>query len=224
MAEVNTNRKNRLSVEALEAIRNHIGSFKGERSHYSMKTSSRVYLPPELNIKKMYDLFRTANPNQTVSHEKYRTIFNSEFNISFGYPRMDTCSTCDRLAAELRAVDIAIKSYPEDSSERTKADKKLKEFTTERKLHLLKSNMFYVRKRASKESSQKSKERETIAMDFQKNVPVPNITTNDVYYKRQLTFCMFNIHILSTDESFFFVYPETVGYKANEVASFLFNL
>lgn len=83
--------------------------------------------------------------------------------------------------------------------------------------------MFYVRKRACKESSQKSKERETIAMEFQKNVPVPNITTNDVYYKRQLIFCMFNIHILSTDESFFFVYPETVGYKgANEVASFLF--
>lgn len=44
--------------------------------------------------------------------------------------------------------------------------------------------MFYVRKRACKESSQKSKERETITMEFQKNVPVPNITTNNVYYKR----------------------------------------
>ena len=35
--------------------------------------------------------------------------------------------------------------------------------------------------------------------------------------------CMFNIHILSTDESYFFVYDETVAYKgADEVASFLF--
>lgn len=62
-------------------------------------------------------------------------------------------------------------------------------------------------------------------MDYQKNFPVPNITTNDVriYYKRQLTLCMFNIHILSTDESYFFVYDETVAYKgSNEVASFLF--
>lgn len=60
-------------------------------------------------------------------------------------------------------------------------------------------------------------------MDFQKNLPIPNITTNDVYYKRQLTLCMFNIHILSTDESYFFVYDETVAYKgSNEAASFLF--
>lgn len=217
------NRKHRLSVEVHEAIRNHIASFKGERSHYSLKTSSRVYLPPELNVTKMYELFKVANPNVTVSYEKYRTIFNSEFNIGFGYPRMDTCSACDRFAADIRAVDIAIKSSPEGSCERTVAEKKLRELTSDKKLHLLKSNMFYIRKRASKAKSQMSNEHETITMDFQKNLPVPNISTNDVYYKRQLTFCMFNIHILSTDESYFFVYPETVGYKgANEVASFLY--
>ncbi|XP_046665800.1 uncharacterized protein LOC124357790 [Homalodisca vitripennis] len=170
----------------------------------------------------MFELFKIAYPGQKVSYEKYRTVFNSEFNISFGYPRMDTCSSCDKLAAEILAIEHVVKSCPENTTARVKSEKKLKELTSEKKLHLLKANMFYIRKRASKQRSQQSKEVETIAMDFQKNLPVPHITTNDVYYKRQLTLCMFNIHILSTDESFFFVYDETVAYKgANEVASFL---
>lgn len=33
--------------------------------------------------------------NNQPSYESYRHIFNTQFNISFGYPRMDTCSTCD---------------------------------------------------------------------------------------------------------------------------------
>lgn len=84
--------------------------------------------------------------------------------------------------------------------------------------------MFYVRKRESRLNSQKEVTKEAIAMDFQKNLPVPNITTNDVYYKRQLTVCMFNIHVLSTNDSYFYAYDESVANKgSDEVASFLFN-
>lgn len=219
-----SNRKHRVTTQALEAVRQHISSFKGERSHYSLKTSKKVYLPSELNITKMYELFKKSYPTQSVSYEKYRLVFNTEFNIGFGYPRMDTCSYCDRHAAEVRALEHTLKSHPESSSERVNVENKIKEMSTEQKIHLLKSDMFYIRKRESKAKSKASKERESITMDFQKNLPVPNITTNDVYYKRQLTLCMFNIHILSTDESYFYVYDETVAYKGcNEVASFLFH-
>lgn len=40
-------------------------------------------------------------------------------------------------------------------------------------------------------------------MDFGKNVSLPNITTNDIYYKRQLSMYSFNIHILSSQQSYF---------------------
>lgn len=33
----------------------------------------------------------------------YRKIFNEEFNLSFGYPRSDTCETCDLLHASVQA-------------------------------------------------------------------------------------------------------------------------
>lgn len=58
---------------------------------------------------------------------------------------------------------------------------------------------------------------------YAKNLPLPNITTNDiVYYKRQFTFLSFNIHILSNNRSLFYTYPQTIAKKgADEVMSFI---
>lgn len=57
-----------------------------------------------------------------------------------------------------------------------------------------------------------------------KNLPVPNITTNDVYYKRQLSIFGLNIHDLSTGESVFYLYPETVGKKGSiDVCSLIYH-
>lgn len=65
-------------------------------------------------------------------------------------------------------------------------------------------------------------DKETITMDYQKNLSLPNIATNDVYYRRQLSFYMFNIHVLSTGESVFYCYSEEMGSKgADEVTSML---
>lgn len=51
-------------------------------------------------------------------------------------------------------------------------------------------------------------------LDFQNNVPVPNITTNDVHYKRQLGVYQFNIHIIANGEI-------VAGKGSNEVLSML---
>lgn len=58
-------------------------------------------------------------------------------------------------------------------------------------------------------------------MDFQKNLCIPNLTTNDVYYRRQ-SFYLFNVHSLSTGNALFYSYPQTEGKKgADEVVSML---
>lgn len=218
-----TNRPHALSKEVKDAVIEHIGSFKGEKAHYCLKDSKKTYLPSELNFSKMHKMFKDKYPLYKVSYEKYRTVCNNNFNISFGYPRQDTCSSCDQYAAEVRSIEEGLKVFSEESEEKAEALKKLKTLSNENKLHLMKANMFYIRKRESRLSSQKSNDRESIAMDYQKNLPTPNITTNDVYYKRQLTVCMFNIHVLSTNESFFYAYDETVANKgADEVCSFLY--
>lgn len=71
------------------------------------------------------------------------------------------------------------------------------------RVHKMKAETLYKRKFQAK-ISMKAPHIEAVCFDFQKNLPVPNITTNDVYYRRQLSFHSFNIHVLSTQDSVFY--------------------
>lgn len=213
-------KKHALSQERLNEVLEHIRSFKGRESHYSRKKSEKVYLPEELNIKKMYDMYKTIN-SLAVSYETYRNIFNKHFNISFGFPRSDTCSTCDNFTAELKVFQAKINAGC-DTTAQKEIEVKIRKITSENQLHKVKAEVFYQRKRNARKMAMKCVETEAIAMDFQKNLPTPNIPTNDVYYRRQLTLNSFNIHVLSTGSATFYAYPETIGGKgSNEVVSFL---
>jgi hypothetical protein len=88
--------------------------------------------------------------------------------------------------------------------------------TIQNDLHKRKAAVFYNRKRAAKQRSRTSETLEAICLDFGKNLSLPNITTNDVYYKSQLNVYAFNIHILSTAKSVFYIYPETIGKKGSD--------
>lgn len=203
----------KIAADIKEKVFNHINSFKGRLSHYSLKDSKKMYLPEDLSIKKMYKMFIEENNNEKiVSYEFYRHIFNTQFNIAFGYPRTDTCSTCDTYLAKAKVLE-----------EEKKLDE-LKQLTILNKVHLTKAHVFYDRKKKAKQQCKNQKDFLAIAVDFQKNISLPNITTNDVYYKRQLSMYTFNIHNLGTAQSYFYSYPETCGKKgSDEVVSFLFD-
>lgn len=197
-----------------DAIDRHIKSFKGRKSHYSLYKSKKIYLPEDLNIKKMFLLFKEKYPNVKLSYETYRTNFK-KYKISFGYPRSDTCSACDKFLAEIKALEHSTDPLVEA---------KKRKLTTLNNVHKAKAAAFYNRKRAAKLLAMTDENFEGITLDYQKNVSLPNVTTNDVYYNRQLSMYSFNVHILSTGRSVFYTYPETVGKKgSNEVISFLYD-
>lgn len=217
-------RPKKLSNEITESVISHIKSFKTRASHYSLAKSKKQYLPDELNIKKMHIMYKEKFPQHVISYEKYREIFNSKFNISFGYPRSDTCSFCDELKVEVECLSDKIKRCTADSKELKQLNEALQALQTKKELHLRKADTFYARKRAARLEAQNNPKKEAIAMDFAKNLQVPNITTNDTYYRRQLAFYMFNIHVLSSSEAIFYTYPEICGKKgADDVASMLFD-
>lgn len=133
-----------LSSATTGAIRNHISSFKARQSHYSLKDNrDKVYLPEELNIKKMHRMFMEMNPDNKVSYQTYREIFKRDFNISFGYPRTDTCSQCDEFTAKLK---IAAGN-----------DTEIKKLQAEKELHLRKATTFYDRKKKARLRARKEK-------------------------------------------------------------------
>lgn len=194
---------------------NHISSFKGRLSHYSLGDSKKRYLPEELNIKKMFNMFKEVHPTEKISYETYRNIFNTKFNISFGYPRSDTCSICDKFTAEVNR--LRAEGTPQAAEE-------IRRIEIENKLHKTKAETFYERKRTARRRDRTSQDFIAIAMDYQKNVYLPNIPTNDVYYLRQFSMYSFNIHVLGTAQSLFYTYPENMAKKgSDEVCSFLFD-
>ena len=112
--------------EVKDLIREHIRSFPAKHSHYSRKDNSgRVYLSSELSIARLHKNFlqihdpeyiqlEEENLRRKVSHQPlqklrkplasehfYHDIFVTEFNIHFGIPRTDTCSTCDSLKLQI---------------------------------------------------------------------------------------------------------------------------
>lgn len=90
-----------------------------------------MYLSPELSIARLYRDFlekhdpefvkmQEENRERIISHESqedlrkpiatlrfYHDIFVTEFNISFGYPRSDTCDTCDSLTTKIEGAKAA---------------------------------------------------------------------------------------------------------------------
>ncbi|XP_074035892.1 uncharacterized protein [Leptinotarsa decemlineata] len=193
----------------------HISSFKGRLSHYSLNDSKKLYLPEELNITKMFNMFKLVHPTEKISYETYRNIFNTKFNISFGYPRSDTCSTCDRFTAEVNR--LRVQGTPE-------AAVAIRRLEIQNELHKRKAESFYNQKRSARRRDRTSNDFIAVAMDYQKNVYLPNIPTNDVYYMRQLSMYSFNIHVLGTAQSLFYTYPENLANKgSDEVCSFLFD-
>nr|CAI5856593.1 unnamed protein product [Callosobruchus analis] len=73
----NNNRPHKITDDVKQYIIEHIKLFPASESHYSRnKNPNKKYLSPMLNISKI-------------------KIFSTEFNLSFGEPRSDTCSSCD---------------------------------------------------------------------------------------------------------------------------------
>lgn len=72
------------------------------------------------------------------------------------------------------------------------------------------------------EISKNNEEMELLAFDFQQNIPLPHVTSGDVFYKRQLWEYNFCVFAASSRKSYFFMYDETIAKKgANDVVSFL---
>ncbi|CAG5020928.1 unnamed protein product [Parnassius apollo] len=103
------NRPNRIPSEWVSKVDSHIRSFPRRESHYSRNKSSRYYPSPELNIKRMYELYLKkhelgleASAKPIVSFDFYYRYFKQNFKYSFGSPRSDTCKKCDMLSNKLK--------------------------------------------------------------------------------------------------------------------------
>ena len=129
-----------------------------------------------------------------ISYSVYYKIFNTEFNLSFGQPRSDTCARCDEL-------HIALQAASGEKKEQLKA---------EQIEHHSKASAGYSTKQLDKKAaitSWRDKRRvvggqtfrskdgvDMMTFDFEQNLPTPTLNHNDMFYARQLWTYNFGIH------------------------------
>lgn len=92
----------------------------------------------------------------------------------------------------------------------------------EKELHLRKAQVFYTNLNELTKEAKKNDLIDVLSFDFQQNMPLPHISSSDVFYKRQIWCYNFCINSAKSGKSYFFMYNESIGNKGqNEVISCL---
>ncbi|XP_050294218.1 uncharacterized protein LOC126734570 [Anthonomus grandis grandis] len=155
-------------------IKDFIESLTCAESHYCRsKTSVRVYLPCDLNFKKPYTYSQQRVPEDLhVRISYFRKFVNANYNIAFGTPLTDCCSTCLRFKEQLKLTTSAEKRY---------------KLTTENRVHLLKAKAFFRLLKHPKPNTM------SFSFDCQKNLALPRLLDQAAYFSQQINYNNFTI-------------------------------
>ena len=126
-----------------------------------------------MNIKIIYDMYLEFSAEKNypvVLQDKYRWIFNEDYNVGFKFPSSDTCKTCDSLQVKI-----------ENGTEEEKHSAR-----KEKELHLrysdaVKSKISEYCKLAKQDASL-----HVISVDLQQTLPTPKLACLLAFYLHKL--------------------------------------
>lgn len=212
--------KNKMPPESKHLVITHIQSFPRYKSHYSRSQNPNTsYLSPDLNVRKMYNLYTEMCQEQNkipVKESYYRNIFNGEFNMRFHHPHSDTCNICDKL-------NNTIKNMPLDAAAGSSSGTGNSRLELE--LHQRRAQNAVEAKNIDAANSKTVNDTVVICFDLQKTLPTPLLTTNKVYYLRQLWTYNLCIHDLTNGKPHMYVWNESVASRGSkEIGSCLLKV
>ncbi|KAJ2940817.1 hypothetical protein O0L34_g5819 [Tuta absoluta] len=179
-------------------------------SHYRRnEVNDAKFLKPDMTFPKIYDLYcKEAALVQmpTISFEKAKQIFVTRFNLRTKPLKKDTCNKCDSFESQ------KTNASEEDKVKIDKAHTAHLKFAKDLQSQL-KTDMVFAKT---------DEFTETLTFDLEKTLPLPRISTNIVFYKRQLWVYNLGIHSGSDDQAHCNVWVEgEAGRGAQEVGSCL---
>jgi len=90
-----------------ERILNHIQCFTCRASHYARRGGpGRKFLPSDLSVARMHRMF-IEQKHEQVSYSLYWSICCHDFNLAFGHPAKDRCSTCIESRIAIKDPDLS---------------------------------------------------------------------------------------------------------------------
>lgn len=160
-------RKSIKFMDKTSSIIDFIQSFHLIDLHYCRsKIKYRQYLPSELNIKKMAQMYNDqAADNLRVKSSYFRKIFTTRFNIGFKSTAIYLCSTCIMLDEQIKHCN---------------SEKSKRRLIARKKYHRLRAKAFF---KLLKKGRPRSK---SLSFDCQKNQVLPKVADQAAYRSRQL--------------------------------------
>lgn len=158
-----------------KSVKDFIEKLQPVDSHYSRHRSTRKYLPSELSIRSLWNMYcASVEPNLVVKYDYFRVIFISDYNISFKCPSTDVCSECQSLKEKLKM------KLPEEEKN---------QLMVMLRVHKLKAKCF------TEMIQQESPYIAKFSFDCQKNMILPKVADQAAYYSRQMYCYNFTICI-----------------------------
>ncbi|CAH1635343.1 unnamed protein product [Spodoptera littoralis] len=203
------NHPKKIDTEMIRSVCDHVKSFQPVESHYTRKSSSKLYLDNNLSFAKMFALYKEWNQlhnyNNTAQTERqYRTIVNDNMNVAFYMPKKDLCDKC-------HAFDNIENPTEEEKESHAK--------------HLSNKQTARKYKAEDKElATQNPSQIVCATYDFQKVLNCPSGEVSLFYYKRKLSLMHLTVFDAGKKEASCYMWPENIAKRgANKVASCLLD-
>lgn len=193
------------------AISEFIEQLRPLEKHYCRGKSSRIYLPSELSLNRLWRMYNESCENYNLRVKKYffRVYVRKTYNIGFGQPATDACSYCLQLKH-------LVASSTNEQEKNT--------FMIAKRVHALKYKEFFNALKKTEDSTL------VLSYDCQKNQVLPKVPDQAAYYSRQLYIYNFTVcrgsskDPLEKNNVFIYTWLENKFPKGcNEIASCVFH-
>lgn len=199
--------KNSMLDESVkQSVRDHINMFQTIDSHYCRQKTERKYLPPTLNVSKMFTLYEEYclenNVIKKATEGMYRHIFTTEFNMSFFLPKKDLCDVCHKYENSLPEGKLIMEE--------------------EYQRHIENKSLARNLKNADKEKAKEHASFCAAVFDLQQVLAVPKTEVGVAYYKLKMSTFNFTVFNLASKEAFCYMWHECIGKRgSSEIGSCL---
>ena len=129
------------------------------------------------------------------THTMHATHTLQPCHVNLHRPKSDTCKTCDSLNVRIVAE--------EDPTAK-------QQLQLERQLHHCKAEGAYQQLKEDTALCRSSTEIDMVTFDLEQSLPTPKLSTNVVFYKRQMWTYNLGVHDCSNDKGYMFMWPESI--------------
>lgn len=196
---------NKTKENELNDVRSFINSIPKYESHYGRSKSQRKYLLHNLNMKKLYDEYKSTRRGneKAVSEYVFRQTFNTEFNLSFKRRHTDTCKTCDEFESAIQS-----KVVPEPQKNHFREMKQNHLDIVEKTRHNFAEDI--------EEAKYSEGETVVLTFDLEKTLETPLLSTSVAFYKRQLW--TYNLCIFDevTKLAYMYIWNESIASRGGQ--------